>query len=288
MNVTRLQYTQYIAPLIYGLCLTVTLPTAYAADTTLARSSTASSTVTLAVSANFKGTLHKLLDAFQHTGSTCTDSTLRSSFRIISGASGHLYHQIRQGAPYDLFFSANTLYVDQLYKAGFGAASIEPRTYAFGKLALWHPRLYGTEMASPLVQRIHTSERFATAHPTLAPYGVAAHAYLQTLNGPFTFKRLTANNVSQAFSWIQTGNADMGLVAYAHLLQEKIPHDTFTLLDNRDYPAIRQEMLMLKHADTKPCALYFYAFLETRQAETIIQLAGYTLPDDVKNHVHRP
>jgi molybdate transport system substrate-binding protein len=137
---------------------------------------------------------------------------------VASGASGTLYAQITQGAPYDLFLSADTTYPAQLAASGAGdPASL--RVFARGRLALWSPRTEQRldDLAAAL--RDPSARRIALAQPRTAPYGRAAELTLAALGvTEVTAARLVyAENIAQAAQFVATGHADLGFVALSHL-----------------------------------------------------------------------
>ena len=132
--------------------------------------------------------------------------------RFTFGSSGLLRQQIRNGAPYDLFLSANSQYINELLDAGL-IANDTVHVYAYGQLALWSKRGLGwRDLASTNVNRI------AIANPTLAPYGKAARESLQhepKLWSTVQSKLVFGENVRQAFQFAATGNADVCLTSYS-------------------------------------------------------------------------
>lgn len=137
---------------------------------------------------------------------------------VVGGASGTLYAQITQGAPYDLFLSADITYPAQLAAAG-AADPATQRVFARGRLALWTTRRdlkiedLSAALLDPSVQRI------ALAQPRTAPYGQAAELVLATLelSRAVSPRLVFADNIAQAAQWVATGHADVGFVALSHL-----------------------------------------------------------------------
>jgi len=212
----------------------------------------------IACASNFYPTLQRLALLFQNRHP-------EAHLELISGASGQLYQQIRHGAPYHLFLSADRAYPAALHRDHYGD---EPRIYALGRLALWDPRGVGLNVGRPLT--------VAIANPATAPYGRAAEAVLDRYRDQqpaLRWRAVVAANVSQATQLVDSGNADLGLVALS-LVQDRrgeyrpIPVDWYR-------PLVQQGMVL----DTgNHQAKAFMAFLLSGQAGRVIRADGYALP----------
>jgi len=164
----------------------------------------AAAEVRLAVASNFVPTMRVLSDSFEkNTGHTVI---------ISSGSSGKFVAQIMQGAKYDLFFSADQLKVEALIKKGLADAESQ-WTYALGTLALWSNKelFFKNEDAIKRLETLNFN-KLAIANPRLAPYGQAAEQTLDMLGllEKTQGKLVFGENVSQAFQFVQTNNADIG------------------------------------------------------------------------------
>ena len=221
-------------------------------------------TLTIAVAANFKSTLEQLITEYPN------ESDMR--FKLSSGASGQLYHQILSGAPYDLFFSADEFFIDQLLSHPNALTNSNKQIYAIGRLALWSP--LGPLTGQPV--------KIGIANPTIAPYGKASYYFLQ----PFMDKKLihsqqliTAINVSQVYNWVATGNASAGLVSLAHLIQNNIPEAEYTIIHLPKAHEIRQGAIVLQHQQSTQNSLSaahdFLTFITTEQVRSRIRTLGY-------------
>lgn len=167
--------------------------------------------VAVAAAANLLPVLEGLRAAWQEANPGLTVT-------VASGASGTLYAQITQGAPYDLFLSADTTYPTQL-AANEAGDPTSLRVFARGRLALWTARanLRLDDLSAAL--RDPTVRRIALAQPRTAPYGRAAELTLQALGlSDATRARLVlAENIAQTAQFVATGHADLGFVAVSHL-----------------------------------------------------------------------
>ena len=181
----------------------------------------------VAVAASFLPALKQLEPAVK--------AELSLSLEPIPGASGLLYAQMVQGAPYDLFLSADKRRPRALVEAGHAdATTLKP--YTRGALVLWSP--HGTPDADWLHRR---DTRLAMANPVLAPYGEAAQSALAQLAPEHDLQLVTGTSVGQALHFARSGNADMALVAHAQILalpmsaRDRIwpvPDDLYEALDH--------------------------------------------------------
>lgn len=201
---------------------------------------------------------------------------------LVFGSSGTLTRQIREGAPFELFLSADELFVAQLHEADLTKdAGV---LYAIGRLALFAPA------GSPLVpaegfeglRRLADSgrlRRFAIANPEHAPYGRAAMAALRA-HGLWETLRphlVIGDNVTQAAQFATTGNAAGGLVAYSLVIAPAMAGlGTFNLVPETDHPPLRQRMVRLKRSG--PVAEHFYGYLQQPGARAILERYGFALP----------
>lgn len=201
----------------------------------------------------------------------------------IYGSSGQLYTQIRQGAPFDLFLSADTTYPQRLIEEGLVVPASEFR-YARGLIFLW------ARADSPLpvetlgleVLRDPRVQKIAIAHPEHAPYGRAAvaalrHAGLDELVEP---RLVRAENVAQAAQFVQSGAADVGILAnalvFAPPLQDRgqqwqIPPDS--------YPPLVQMGVILRRSRQRPAAEQLRALILSEEGQAILRQFGF-LPAD--------
>jgi len=221
----------------------------------------------LAVAANFQPTLRQLADAYEK------ESDHR--FTLIPGSSGKLFAQIRFGAPFDAFFSADEEKPAKLTQERKPSDS-KPRIYAHGQLALWIPNSPITENFS-VAEYIHSANtrRIAIANPKLAPYGHAAIRFLESqgLLQAARPKLIYGENVAQAAHFVSSGTVDAALIAYSTVLSDPSNDPTrIWLPPQRSYPPIRQSALILTD---NSAAKGLFAFLDSEVAQRIIKAAGY-------------
>ena len=202
------------------------------------------------------------------------------NLEIISGSSGKLTAQIKNGAPYDLFLSADMDMPQHLNQTGFSLN--KPRIYALGSLIVcsasdlnlknW-PKL----LTQPPIVKI------AIANPTLAPYGKAAEAALRhyKLWEPVQFKLVFGESIAQVNTYLTTGAVQVGFTTEA-LIHENLKKTelNWVRVDPKLYPAIQQGVVVLKQAQKsnyKP-AMQFYNYLFSAAAQQIFRQNGYQVP----------
>ncbi len=210
---------------------------------------------------------------------------------ITYGSSGNFYAQIQNGAPFDLFFSADISYPQKLIDAGL-ADSDSRYTYAFGRLILWLPPdspINPTQMQwnTLLDARI---QKIAIANPEHAPYGRAAVAALQKsgLYEQVKSKLVYGENISQTAQFVQSGNAQAGIVALSLTFTPAMKFGKTWEIPRESYPPLEQAVVLLKSSPNKPAANAFLAFLRTEPARATLARYGFTLPAAASAHEPKP
>jgi len=228
----------------------------------------------VAAAADLSVALQEIADGYQKQSGV----QLKLSF----GASGALTQQIQNGAPFDLFFSADMDYPRQLIAAG-AADQASLYQYAVGKLVLWVPAdspldldLKGINaLLDPSVKKI------AVANPQHAPYGRAAVAALKHAGvyDRVADRLVLGENVAQAAQFVESGNAQAGFVALAHAVAPamrgkgkywEVPADF--------YPPLVQGVVVLSHSQHKKEAADFLEYIKTKDAAELLRRYGFTLP----------
>ncbi len=224
-------------------------------------------TVRIAVASNFHPTLTKLVQAVPKEPDT--------EYVLISGSTGVLYSQISNGAPFDILMAADKVRPALLDTQGLIEAGSR-KTYAVGRLALWAPRPT-FPVNEVFLQNFQGN--LAIANPEIAPYGVAAKELLSPLDLS-KIRLIKGNNVGQAFHFVQTENAQAGLVALSQVLHSRISKKFFWPVDQGLYKPIEQQMVTMNQS---PGTIEFTAFLTTDAAMRIISNDGYQLPGPREN-----
>lgn len=201
---------------------------------------------------------------------------------LVFGSSGTLARQVRDGAPFELFLSADETFVEELVAAGLTRDA--GTLYAIGRIVLFAPTgspLVPSEGLDGLARLLASGRvtRFAIANPEHAPYGRAAEAALRA-HGIWTDlqpRLVWGDNVSQAAQFATTGNAVGGIIAHSLALAPTVrSRGTFALIPDSDHPPLRQRMVLLTRAG--PAAERFYRYLQQPVARAILERYGFTIP----------
>lgn len=220
----------------------------------------------VAVAANFMAAAREIADSFQEkTGHTVN---------LSSGSSGQLYVQITQGAPFEIFLSADTVR-PQLAETDGLAVHGSRFTYAIGKLVLWSAapdRVDGQGMVLHQGNFTH----LAIANPNTAPYGAAAIESLKALGlyEQIAPKLVQGESITQAFQFAASGNAELGFVALSQLTGQT--GGSRWIVPENLYTPILQDAVLLKRGGKNKIAVDFFAFLKSPQAVAIITRHGYS------------
>ncbi len=201
--------------------------------------------------------------------------------KLSFGSSGNFFSQIQNGAPYDLFFSADISYARKLETAGL----TEPGTlyeYAIGKIVLWVPAGSKLDVNTGLgVLTDPAIRKIAIANPEHAPYGRAAMAALRRaeIYDRIKDKIVLGENISQTAQFVQSGNADIGIIALSLALAPTLKDKgKYFEVPADDYPAIEQAAVLLKASKKKNLAKKFVAFLKQPESIEIMQRYGFVVP----------
>lgn len=225
--------------------------------------------LTAAVAANFSPPFREIAIEFE--------ATTGHNVRVASGSSGNFYSQIKNGAPFDVFFSADAERPKLLEDEGLGIKGTR-FTYAIGRLVLWSPStdlIKGEE-----VLRSKHFKRLAIANPKTAPYGLAAMQAMQKLElwESIQPKIVMGENLGQTMGFIESGNADLGFVALSQVLDPKIKGkgSLWDIPSNLHEP-IKQDVIVLARAKDNQAAKALMEFIGSPQAKKIIERYGYEL-----------
>lgn len=201
--------------------------------------------------------------------------------KLIFGSSGTFFAQIQNGAPFDVFFSADIDYPKRLDAAGLA----EPRTYypyATGKLVLWVPNQSKLDLNRGLQVLLDPGvQKIAIANPEHAPYGRAAVAALRHENiyDNVAAKFVLGENISQTASFVVSGSADVGILALSLALAPSLKDKgRYVEIPSEDYPAIQQAAVVLKSSLNKDAARQFLEFVKTPVVRDLLRGYGFTVP----------
>jgi molybdate transport system substrate-binding protein len=239
----------------------------------------AASEITAAAAADLNVALTEIAANYQKmTGS--------NTVRLVFGSSGNLFNQIQNGAPFDVFFSADLDYPQKLVGAGVAEPSSLYR-YAVGRLVLWVPASSSLDVEHRGMNALLDAsvKKIAIANPQHAPYGRAAVAALRHfgLYDKVADRLVLGENVSQAAQFVESGNAQAGIVALSHALAPamkdkgrywEIPMDA--------HPALEQGVVILSHSPNKKGAAAFLEYLKTAESVAVLRRLGFSVPEPRK------
>ncbi len=198
----------------------------------------------------------------------------------VYGSSGKFATQIRQGAPYDLYFSADIAYAHGLVEAGFAATEVRP--YAVGRLVLWSAgldaaRLTLADLADPRIARI------AIANPKHAPYGKRAEEALRAAGvwEAVEPRLVQGENIAQTAQFVQTGNATVGIIALSLALNPTLAaQGGHHLIDAALHAPLEQGFILTRQAEGKALATAFADYIGTAAARAVLVRYGFELPPE--------
>jgi molybdate transport system substrate-binding protein len=201
--------------------------------------------------------------------------------KMVFGSSGNFFAQIQNGAPFDVYFSADIDYPKRLEAAGLA----EPGTlyeYATGKIVLWAPASSKIDVSKGLKTLLDpAAAKIAIANPEHAPYGRAAVAAMKTekIYDQVSSKFVLGENISQTASLIVSGGADVGIVALSLAVAPSMKtKGTYFEIPADEYPAIVQAAIILKSSPNKEIARQFVAYVKTADIQSVMRGYGFTLP----------
>ena len=205
-----------------------------------------------------------------------------NSVKFSFGSSGNFLSQIQNGAPFDMFFSADIGYPRKLEAAGLA----EPGSlyeYAVGKLVLWVPRASTLDLKQGLAVLTEQSIRkIAIANPEHAPYRRAAVAAMKHdgVYDKVSGKLVMGENISQTAQFVQSGNADIGLLALSLTVAPNLKEKgRYELVPTSDYPPIEQAAVIVKSSKKIATAKQFLAYMKKPEIVSLMRDYGFVVPD---------
>jgi len=226
----------------------------------------------IATAANMQFVMRELTESF-------TEET-KIQCEIIVGSSGKLTAQIKQGAPFDLFVSANMKYPEDLYESGF---TIEkPTIYAYGRLVLW--TMSSSVNLSLDFLTSDNVKHIAVANPRIAPYGIPAIEVLKNegIYDKIKDKLVFGESISQTNQFITSEVAEVGFTAKSVVLSPNMKkNNNWIEMNNESHRPIAQGVVILKNRNNhREDAQKFYNFLLSQNAGKILNKFGYALKNE--------
>jgi molybdate transport system substrate-binding protein len=232
---------------------------------------TGTQTVKVAAAADLQFALQDLATQFEKTSA----AKIEASY----GSSGNFYSQLQNGAPFDLFFSADMEYAKKLDAAGLA----EPETlckYAVGRLVVWMPADAKVDVMKDGWKALLDArvEKIAIANPEHAPYGRAAVAALRSagIYEQVRGKLVYGENISQAAQFVQSGNAQAGLLALSLAVSPGMKEGKRWEVPGDEYPPIEQGAIVLKSANNKAAARAFLDFVMSDAGRETLRKYGFS------------
>lgn len=229
-------------------------------------------TTLAAVASDFTKPMKEIITAFEKA----TGHSAKTSY----GSSGKFFTQIQNGAPFEVYLSANEKYPQELEKSGFAVPNSQ-FTYAIGKLALWSAKPDFVDQQGAVLQAANF-KHIAIADPAHAPYGVVAEDVMQQLGVLEKLRPLfvMGENIAQTFQFVSTGNAELGFVGLAQVIDPdsgKIGSGSGWIIPGNMHRPFCQTAQLLSKGAENPAATALLAFLKSPEALAIIKKYGFDL-----------
>lgn len=227
--------------------------------------------LTIAVATNFLTTAEELSKKFEEQSDV--------EITVVAGSSGQLFAQAKNGAPYDVFFSADQEKIDAIVDENLGI--VDSRiTYALGRLCfMLNPKTDYEQDARVLFENLEFN-RIVFANPKLAPYGIAAEEVFDRLEIDLSNEKkkvIFADNVGKAYAIVNSGNTEAGMVALSSVLDDELSDEHYYEVPDKYYSPLRQDAIVLARTENETLALEFIEFVRSDDAKTIIRSNGYEL-----------
>jgi molybdate transport system substrate-binding protein len=210
------------------------------------------------------------------------EKTTGNRVKLTLGSSGNLYAQIQNGAPFDLYFSADIGYPKKLEEAGWAVPGSVYR-YAVGRIVLWTNRSTGLDVSRGLPLLTDPSiKKIAIANPKHAPYGRAAVAAMEhhKLYEAVKDKLILGENISQAAQFIESGACEVGIIALSLALAPPMKTaGTYWEVPALAHPPIEQGAVILKSSKHLKAARQFLELMQSEPGQEVMTRYGFTLPN---------
>ena len=229
--------------------------------------------ITIAAASDLKFAMEEIVTSFKK-------GNPRAEVEVVFGSSGNFNTQIQQGAPYDLFFSADIGFPHELAKNGLAASDVKP--YAIGRIVLWSASLDATKMtlaslADPKITRI------AIANPKHAPYGKRAEEALRSagLWEKVEPKLVYGETIVQATQFVQTGNAQVGIIALSLVSNPELAQKGgYWLIPDNLHGPLEQGFIITKRAEGNSLAKRFADYMSSKPVRAMMTKYGFVLPGE--------
>jgi molybdate transport system substrate-binding protein len=231
----------------------------------------AGASLAIAAAADLKFCMDELVAQFRgnHAG---------AAIDVSYGSSGNFATQIRQGAPFDLFFSADIEYPRGLAKDGFAASEVRP--YARGRIVLWSATIDATKLTLADLARADIG-KVAIANPQHAPYGKRAEEAMRASGvwDKVEARLVFGENIAQTAQFVESGNAGVGIIALSLALNPELARrGGYWLIPDELHQPLEQAFMMTRHGADNALAETFAEYVQTAQARALMARYGFALP----------
>ncbi len=234
--------------------------------------------ITVAAAADLRPAFEEIIAKFQQ-------SQPGAVVKVTYGSSGNFFQQIQNGAPFEMFFSANEDYPKKLESAGLTVPG-SYRQYARGKIVLLVSSGSKLDINQGLKVLLDASvKKIAIADPSHAPYGQAAVAALKTekIYDQVSSKLVTGENISQAASFVLSGAADVGIASLSLALAPATRAQVrYWEIPSSDYPPIQQACVIIKASKNQQLATQFQTYFRSKEVSSVLERYGFEVPADSK------
>lgn len=196
---------------------------------------------------------------------------------VIYGSSGKMTTQIMNGAPYDIFFSADISFPERLKQAGFTAT--DPAVYAIGRIVIWSNTIDASRLT--LQDLVDDSiRRIAIAQPSHAPYGLRAQEAMEAVGvwDAVQGKLVFGENIAHTAQMVESGAAEVGIIALSLAKFPALAQHGHHLIDDALHEPLTQGYVVTKRGGAKPTVMNFARFMETDVAHEIMERYGFVMP----------
>ena len=233
--------------------------------------------VQVAVASNFTKPLEEIGTKFK--------AATGHDIKVSAGATGKLYTQIENGAPFEVFISADSKTPKKLVEAKQAEADSQ-FTYAFGTLVVWSSKEGYVDDKGEVLKK-GEFQHLAIANPKTAPYGEAGMAVMDKLGltAAITPKLVQGENITQTYDFVSTGNAELGFVALSQVSKDnKLKSGSVWVVPQKMYKPLAQDAVLLSKGKDNAAAKALLDYLKEDDAQAIMTSYGYALPkkDEVK------
>jgi molybdate transport system substrate-binding protein len=233
--------------------------------------------ITIAAASDLKGCLDEIAADFRKAHAD-------DEVEVVYGSSGKFKTQIEQGAPFDLFFSADIAFPQDLLKASLAVGEVHP--YAIGRLVLWSKTIDASTLKVADLMRADI-QKIAIANPQHAPYGKRAEEALRAggvwekVDGKLVF----GENISQTAQFAESGNAQVGMIALSLVLGPELAgKGSYSLVPDSLHEPLEQGFVITKRAADNALAKAFADYMGSGQTRAVMVRYGFALPGEASGH----